>query len=190
MANSRISCRRPPASSGTRTHAVICDLWMSSIAQRSIKRFMNPPKGRRTRTTARESLMRWSLNHVLKATVRGARGSRVPLIIGFCWRQVEPTSTKAVVEHFSPPGLPRPACTNIFIRSGRAPPGAHESLIWRVVCQGGRRDFSHLALGVSGCVGVGWVGGGPGCCARRAVSLICAGLGVPQDHGSSWGAAV
>ena len=40
-------------------------------------------------------------------------------------------------------------------------------LIWRVVCQAGRRDFSHLALGVSGCVGVGWVGGGPGCCARR-----------------------
>jgi hypothetical protein len=43
-ANSRISCRRPPASSGTRTHAVIWDLWMSSIAQRSIKRFMDPPK--------------------------------------------------------------------------------------------------------------------------------------------------
>ncbi len=33
---------------------------------------------------------------------------------------------------------------------------------------------------------VGWVGGGPAGCARRAVRLIYAGL-VPQDHGSSWG---
>jgi hypothetical protein len=45
--NSQISCRRPPASSGTRAHAVICDLWMSSIAQRSINRFMGPPEGSR-----------------------------------------------------------------------------------------------------------------------------------------------
>jgi hypothetical protein len=36
---------------------------------------------------------------------------------------------------------------------------------------------------------VGWVGGGPACCARRAVRLIYAGW-EPQDHGSSWGAAV
>jgi hypothetical protein len=40
LANSRISCRRPPSPSGTRTHAVICDLWTSSIAHRSIRRFM------------------------------------------------------------------------------------------------------------------------------------------------------
>ena len=32
--------------------------------------------------TARESLMLWSLNLVLKATVRGARDSRVSLLIG------------------------------------------------------------------------------------------------------------
>ena len=38
-ANSRISWRRPPSLSGTRAHAVIWALWMSSIAQRSIKRF-------------------------------------------------------------------------------------------------------------------------------------------------------
>jgi DNA invertase Pin-like site-specific DNA recombinase len=42
----------------------------------------------------------------------------------------------------------------------------HNHLIWRVVCQAGCGDFSHLAFGVSG-VWVGWVGGGPGCCARR-----------------------
>ena len=35
-----------------------------------------------TRQTARESLMLWSLNLVLKATVRGARDSRVSLLIG------------------------------------------------------------------------------------------------------------
>jgi hypothetical protein len=40
-----------------------------------------PSQGSRgNRMTARESLMRWSLNHVLKATVRGARDSRIPLI--------------------------------------------------------------------------------------------------------------
>jgi len=62
---------------------VIWDLWMSSIAHRSIKRFTaTPPEGQRNRTTARESLMLWSLNLVLKATVRGARDSRVTLIIG------------------------------------------------------------------------------------------------------------
>ena len=40
------------------------------------------------------------------------------------WHQVEPTSTRAA--------------DNIFIRSGWAPPGAHESLIWAERCGGGR----------------------------------------------------
>ena len=74
--------------------------------------------------------MPWSLNHVLKATVRGARDSRVSLISGLDWHQVEPTSTRAA--------------NTIFIRSGYAPPGAHESLIWRARCQVGIVDFSHL----------------------------------------------
>jgi hypothetical protein len=62
-------------------------------------------------------------------------------------------------------------------------------LIWREICQVGDEDFSHLRL-VSRGVVVGWVGGGPAGCARRAVRLIYADLGMPQDHGSSWGAAV
>ena len=35
-----------------------------------------------TEATAPESLIRWNLNHVLKATVWGARDSRVPLSAG------------------------------------------------------------------------------------------------------------
>ena len=58
--------------------------------------------------------------------------------------------------------------------------GWWSQLIWRVVCQVGRGDFSQFALGFDGGV-VGWVGGGPGCWARRAVRLIFAGWG-PQDH--------
>ena len=53
---------------------------------------------------------------------------------------------------------------------GRRPHGsrpARSCLIWRVVCQAAVGDFSHLAFGVSGVCRVGWVGGGPGCCARR-----------------------
>ena len=82
MRNSRTSWRRPPSPSGTRTHAVTWALWTSSIAQRSIKRFIVAPSESDGRTTARESLMLWSLNRVLKATVRGARDSRVSLISG------------------------------------------------------------------------------------------------------------
>ena len=67
--------------------------------------------------------MLWSLNRVLKATVRGARDSRVSLISGL-------SGTKQSRRR---PGL----ADNIFIRSGYAPPGAHESLIWRDVCQPG-----------------------------------------------------
>jgi hypothetical protein len=48
---------------------------------------------------------------------------------------------------------------------------------------------SRICIGSSRVV-VGWVGGGPACCARRAVRLICAALVVPQDDGSTWGAAV
>jgi hypothetical protein len=41
-------------------------------------------------------------------------------------------------------------------------------LIWRVVCQGGRHEFSCLSLvGLRRGGVVGWVGGGPACCARR-----------------------
>ena len=54
---------------------------------------------------------------------------------------------------------------------------ARLDLIWRVVCQGVRHEF--LAFAVAGRRGL-WsagVGGGPAGCARRAVRLICAGLG-------------
>ena len=48
-------------------------------------------------------------------------------------------------------------------------------LIWRAFCQGVRHD----SLAFAGCWMrggvVGWVGGGPAGCARRAVRLICAG---------------
>ena len=72
--------------------------------------------------------------------------------------QAEPTSTRAT--------------DNIFIRSGYAPPGAHESLIWRDVCQGGRHEFLAFAVRGAG-VMVGWVGGGPaGLCATRGQTDI------------------
>jgi hypothetical protein len=49
-----------------------------------------------------------------------------------------------------------------------------EPLIWRDVCQVGDDDFSHQCWLIGGGV-VGWVGGGPAGCARRAVRLIFAG---------------
>src|ERR1017187_448494 len=96
---------------------------MSSIEQRSIKRSMNPSQGSDDRTTARESLMLWSLNLVLKATVRGARDSRVTLLIGLCWHQARPTSTKAAVAHFSPPGPAGPGVHKHFHPLRAGPPG-------------------------------------------------------------------
>jgi MFS family permease len=65
---------------------------------------------------------------------------------------------------------------------------ARPELIWRDVCQVGIVDFSHLRWLVGGVWSAGWV----------AVRLLCAtrgqtdmrGFWVPQDHGSSWGAAV
>jgi hypothetical protein len=47
--------------------------------------------------------------------------------------------------------------------------------------------LTRLRLLVAGVVG--WVGGGPVLCATRGQADI-RGFGVPQDHGSSWGAAV
>jgi hypothetical protein len=46
-------------------------------------------------------------------------------------------------------------------------------LIWSARCQVGVGDFSRLRWSFG--VVVGWVGGGPGCCARHAVRLIQAG---------------
>ena len=76
--------------------------------------------------TARESLMLWSLNHVLKATVRGARDSRVTLIIGLAGTKLEPTSTKAAVGHFSPPRRARPAAHKHFHPLRAGPARAHD----------------------------------------------------------------
>ena len=80
--------------------------------------------------------MLWSLNLVLKATVRGARDSRVSLLIGLCWHQARPTSTKTVSGIAATARQRRQRRNNIFIRPGWAPPGAHGSLLWRVGCQG------------------------------------------------------
>ena len=79
------------------------------------------------------------------------------------------------------------AAHDFYLRPADFDDPGNAELIWREVCQEGVVDFSHFALVVG--VVVGWVGGGPAGCARRAVRLIYAGLG-PQDHGSSWGAAV
>src|ERR1035438_9861141 len=67
--------------------------------------------------------MLWSLNLVLKATVRGARDSRVTLLIGLCWHQARPTSTKAAVAHFSPPGPAGPGVHKHFHPLRAGPPG-------------------------------------------------------------------
>ena len=74
--------------------------------------------------------MLWSLNRVLKATVRGARDSRVSLLIGLCWHQARPTSTKTVSGIAATARQRRQPRNNIFIRPGWAPPGAHGSLLW------------------------------------------------------------
>jgi len=87
-----------------------------------------------TREAARESLMRWSLNHVLKATVRGARDSRVPLIFGLAGtrqsrRQPErPTglqrfrapTASAAPTFSSARGAPRPGASSTYL--GPRPP--------------------------------------------------------------------
>ena len=74
--------------------------------------------------TARESLMLWSLNHVLKATVRGARDSRATLIIGLAGTKLDRRRPKRPSDISTAPGVPGQRRTNIFIRSGRARQGA------------------------------------------------------------------
>jgi hypothetical protein len=63
-------------------------------------------------------------------------------------------------------------------------------LIWRVVCQAGIGNFSHFWRSV--CRGVwgsaGWVA--VRAAVRDAGQTDIRGSGWPQDHGSSWGAAV
>ena len=83
--------------------------------------------------------MRWSLNHVLRANSSGCPRLSRPTDNRALWHQVEPTSTKAVDKIAAVPGLPRQRRTNIFMRSGWAPPGAHQSLIWSARCQVGGR---------------------------------------------------
>ena len=130
LANSRISCRRPPALSGTRTQAVICDLWMSSIAQRSIKRSINPSQG------SDDTGDRPGESHAVESESRAhgnssgcPRLSR-PTYLRACWHQAEPTSTRAADRIATVPRPDGQRRNNIFIRSGCAPPGAHQPLIW------------------------------------------------------------
>jgi arsenite methyltransferase len=61
-------------------------------------------------------------------------------------------------------------------------------LIWGVVCQVGVVDFSHSRLVGCGCGGLGGWRSGVLCATRGQADIR--GFGVPQDHGSSWGAAV
>jgi hypothetical protein len=62
-------------------------------------------------------------------------------------------------------------------------------LIWRVGCQVGIGNFSHLAFGVSGMWGsAGWVA--VRVAVRDAGQPDIRGSGWPQDHCSWWGAAV
>src|ERR1017187_1127903 len=124
---------------------------MSSIEQRSIKRSMNPSQGSDDRTTARESLMLWSLNLVLKATVRGARDSRVTLLIGLCWHQARPTSTKAAVAHFSPPGPAGPGVHKHFHPLRAGPPGRMITLMDVAVL---KFLAAHVEAGHSGLMGL------------------------------------
>ena len=64
-----------------------------------------------------------------------------------------------------------------------------DCLIWRVFCQGVRVNFSLLALVGTGCGGsAGWVA--VRVAVRDAGQTDMRGSGWPQDHGSSWGAAV
>ena len=61
-------------------------------------------------------------------------------------------------------------------------------LIWGVVCQVGNVDFSHLRLVSRGCGRLGGWRSGRLCATRGQTDIR--GFGLPQDHGSSWGAAV
>ena len=61
-------------------------------------------------------------------------------------------------------------------------------LIWRVVCQVRVVDFSRSRLVGGGCGGLGGWRSGVLCATRGQADIR--GFGVPQDHGSSWGAAV
>ena len=70
------------------------------------------------------------------------------------------------------------------VASGRPSAGC---LIWRVVCQPGRVDFSLVALVGGGC---GRLGGWRPGAVRDVGQPDMRGSGWPQDHGSSWGAAV
>ncbi len=68
----------------------------------------------------------------------------------------------------------RPSATPVGLRKlDRAASAGTVLLIWRAFCQGGNDDFHVLCLVFV--VVVGWVGGGPAGCARRAVRLIYAG---------------
>ncbi len=64
--------------------------------------------------------MLWSLNLVLKATVRGCPRLSRPTHNRALWHQLEPTSTKATIAHFSPPGPAGPAVHKHFhpLRAG------------------------------------------------------------------------
>jgi hypothetical protein len=86
---------------------------------------------------ARESLMRWSLNRVLKATVRGARDSRVPLISGLA-------GTKQSRRR---PRRPRPPFSSV----PGGPARAHESLIWGQDGQAGRVSCRVTLVVTVGC---------------------------------------
>src|ERR1017187_4825785 len=70
--------------------------------------------------------MLWSLKRVVIATFRGARDSRVTLLIGLCWHQARPTSPKAAVAHFSPPGPAGPGVHKHFHPLRAGPPRAHD----------------------------------------------------------------
>jgi hypothetical protein len=113
---------RVPDDAGSRRQE-IREFSATTTLDQTIHRTLPRVKG--NRTAARESLMLWSLNRVLKATVRGARDSRVTLLRAR-WHQARPTSTKATIGQFSRSRVPGQQCTNIFVRSGWAPPGAHD----------------------------------------------------------------
>jgi hypothetical protein len=64
--------------------------------------------------------MLWSLNHVLKATVRGARDSRVTLLIGLAGTKLDRRRPRRPPRSSPAPSQRGQRRTNIFIRSGRA----------------------------------------------------------------------
>ena len=61
-------------------------------------------------------------------------------------------------------------------------------LIWRDVCQAGVGELPHLRSFDVVCGRLGWWRSGRLCATRGQTDIR--GFGVPQDHGSSWGAAV